>query len=47
MLWYVAGDAEAHSDDVTQAKWSPTNPSVFATGSTDGLVNVYDIVRNT
>ena len=37
--------AEAHSDDVTQAKWSPTSPSVFMTGSTDGLVNVYDIVR--
>lgn len=35
--------SESHSDDVTQVRFHPTNPSLVATGSTDGLVNVFDI----
>ncbi|XP_075701079.1 WD repeat-containing protein 89 [Rhinoderma darwinii] len=35
--------SESHNDDITQVRFHPTNPSVVATGSTDGLVNVFDI----
>ncbi|XP_077863746.1 WD repeat-containing protein 89-like [Saccoglossus kowalevskii] len=34
---------ESHSDDVTQVKFHPTNADALATGSTDGLVCVFDI----
>ncbi|XP_077982815.1 WD repeat-containing protein 89-like [Glandiceps talaboti] len=34
---------ESHSDDVTQVKFHPTNSDALATGSTDGLVCVFDI----
>ncbi|XP_073426973.1 WD repeat-containing protein 89 [Dendrobates tinctorius] len=35
--------SESHNDDITQVRFHPTNPSLVATGSTDGLVNVFDI----
>lgn len=35
--------SESHNDDVTQVRFHPTNPSLVATGSTDGLVNVFDL----
>ncbi|KAM6171173.1 WD repeat-containing protein 89 [Erethizon dorsatum] len=35
--------SEAHSDDVTQVCFHPSNPNMVVTGSTDGLVNVFDI----
>ncbi|XP_072284409.1 WD repeat-containing protein 89 [Pyxicephalus adspersus] len=35
--------SESHNDDVTQVRFHPTNQSLVATGSTDGLVNVFDI----
>ncbi|KAG8561185.1 hypothetical protein GDO81_015279 [Engystomops pustulosus] len=38
--------SESHNDDVTQVRFHPTNPSLVATGSTDGLVNVFDINEN-
>ncbi|XP_066464284.1 WD repeat-containing protein 89 [Eleutherodactylus coqui] len=38
--------SESHDDDITQVCFHPTNPSLVATGSTDGLVNVFDINEN-
>ncbi|XP_044127804.1 WD repeat-containing protein 89 [Bufo gargarizans] len=35
--------SESHNDDITQVRFHPTNPSLVATGSTDGLVNVFDL----
>lgn len=31
-----------HSDDITDLAFHPTNPALLLSGSTDGLVNVYD-----
>ncbi|KAL8761104.1 MAG: hypothetical protein Q9184_002755 [Pyrenodesmia sp. 2 TL-2023] len=33
---------ESHSDDVTDLSFHPANPSIVLSGSTDGLVNLYD-----
>ncbi|KAF5020921.1 hypothetical protein F66182_7073 [Fusarium sp. NRRL 66182] len=33
---------EVHSDDVTDLAFNPSNPALLLSGSTDGLVNVYD-----
>ncbi|WKT46598.1 WD40 repeat [Fusarium oxysporum f. sp. vasinfectum] len=33
---------EVHSDDVTDLSFNPSNPALLLSGSTDGLVNVYD-----
>ncbi|KAI8689113.1 hypothetical protein NCS55_00167300 [Fusarium keratoplasticum] len=33
---------EVHSDDVTDLSFNPSNPAILLSGSTDGLVNVYD-----
>ncbi|KAL8722688.1 MAG: hypothetical protein Q9225_000855 [Loekoesia sp. 1 TL-2023] len=33
---------ESHNDDVTDLSFHPSNPSVLLSGSTDGLVNLYD-----
>ncbi|KAM9293938.1 WD repeat-containing protein 89 [Gastrophryne carolinensis] len=35
--------SESHSDDVTQVRFHPSNSSLVASGSTDGLVNVFDL----
>ncbi|XP_011216171.1 WD repeat-containing protein 89 isoform X1 [Ailuropoda melanoleuca] len=35
--------SETHSDDVTQVCFHPNNPNMVVSGSTDGLVNVFDI----
>lgn len=35
--------SETHSDDVTQVCFHPSNPNMVVSGSTDGLVNVFDI----
>nr|XP_022346016.1 WD repeat-containing protein 89-like [Crassostrea virginica] len=34
---------ESHQDDITQVKFHPSQPDTLATGSTDGLVCVFDI----
>ncbi|GLA02846.1 hypothetical protein AnigIFM60653_002416 [Aspergillus niger] len=33
---------ESHNDDVTELQYHPTNPTLFLSGSTDGLVNIYN-----
>ncbi|XP_075470986.1 WD repeat-containing protein 89 [Ascaphus truei] len=38
--------SESHNDDVTQVCFHPSNPSLVASGSTDGLVNVFDIGKD-
>lgn len=35
--------SESHPDDLTQMRFHPNNPDILATGSTDGLVNIFDI----
>ncbi|XP_053545049.1 WD repeat-containing protein 89 [Bombina bombina] len=38
--------SESHNDDITQVRFHPTNPSRLASGSTDGLVNIFDISKD-
>ena len=38
---------ESHSDDITTVKFSPVNGTYLATGSTDGLLNVFNLVATT
>jgi SEL1 protein len=33
---------ESHSDDVTELQFHPTQPQIILSGSTDGLVNIYN-----
>lgn len=33
---------ESHSDDVTELQFHPTRPRILLSGSTDGLVNIFD-----
>jgi len=33
---------ESHSDDITELQFHPTKPQILLSGSTDGLVNIYD-----
>ncbi|ROT42326.1 WD domain-containing protein [Sodiomyces alkalinus F11] len=50
LLWDVRGSpsqrtryTEVHSDDVTELRFHPTEaPNILLSGSTDGLVNIYD-----
>lgn len=37
--------SESHSDDITQVRFHPEDRNRLATGSTDGLVNVFDLSR--
>ncbi|NXC37842.1 WDR89 protein, partial [Penelope pileata] len=38
--------SESHNDDVTTICFHPTKPSLVVSGSTDGLVNVFDINKD-
>lgn len=49
LLWDVrstpspqAAYHDLHSDDITTLSYHPSSPSILLSGSTDGLVNVYD-----
>ncbi|EPE30819.1 WD40 repeat-like protein [Glarea lozoyensis ATCC 20868] len=33
---------ESHSDDVTEVQFHPSRPQILLSGSTDGLLNIYD-----
>ncbi|KAJ0063199.1 hypothetical protein NL108_013381, partial [Boleophthalmus pectinirostris] len=37
--------SESHSDDITQVLFHPTDKDRLASGSTDGLVNVFDLTK--
>ncbi|XP_023126405.1 WD repeat-containing protein 89 [Amphiprion ocellaris] len=37
--------SESHSDDITQVRFHPQDKDRLASGSTDGLVNVFDLSR--
>ncbi|XP_062902300.1 WD repeat-containing protein 89 isoform X1 [Mobula hypostoma] len=39
--------SETHNNDITQIRFHPSNPNMVASGSTDGLVNVFDISQET
>lgn len=38
--------SESHSDDITQICFHPQQPNLVVSGSTDGLVNVFDINKD-
>ncbi|NXJ92556.1 WDR89 protein, partial [Corythaixoides concolor] len=38
--------SESHNDDVTKICFHPTEPNLVVSGSTDGLVNVFDINKD-
>nr|XP_033806808.1 WD repeat-containing protein 89-like isoform X3 [Geotrypetes seraphini]XP_033806809.1 WD repeat-containing protein 89-like isoform X3 [Geotrypetes seraphini]XP_033806810.1 WD repeat-containing protein 89-like isoform X3 [Geotrypetes seraphini]XP_033806811.1 WD repeat-containing protein 89-like isoform X3 [Geotrypetes seraphini]XP_033806812.1 WD repeat-containing protein 89-like isoform X3 [Geotrypetes seraphini] len=38
--------SDCHNDDITQIRFHPTNPNLVVSGSTDGLVNVFDINKD-
>ncbi|NWX31799.1 WDR89 protein, partial [Notiomystis cincta] len=38
--------SESHSDDITKICFHPSQPSLVVSGSTDGLVNVFDINKD-
>ncbi|NWX82749.1 WDR89 protein, partial [Nothoprocta ornata] len=38
--------SESHNDDITRICFHPTKPSLIVSGSTDGLVNVFDINKD-
>ncbi|KAL8168815.1 UNVERIFIED_CONTAM: hypothetical protein K2H54_018236 [Gekko kuhli] len=39
----LGGYSESHSDDITKICFHPSQPNLVITGSTDGLVNIFDI----
>lgn len=43
----LGGYWESHTDDITQVMFHPSETSKMVSGSTDGLVNVYDISQPT
>ncbi|NXA75735.1 WDR89 protein, partial [Thryothorus ludovicianus] len=38
--------SESHNDDITKIRFHPLKPNLLASGSTDGLVNVFDINKD-
>lgn len=41
----MGGFYESHDEDVTSVSFHPTNPDLLATGSTDGLINIWDVQK--
>ncbi|KAK9720358.1 WD domain, G-beta repeat [Popillia japonica] len=37
---------ESHTDDITQVKFHPDDPNKLISGSTDGLINLYDLSQS-
>lgn len=42
----LGGYWESHIDDVTALSFHPTKPDYLASGSTDGLINVFDLTKD-
>ncbi|PSN36389.1 WD repeat-containing protein 89 [Blattella germanica] len=42
----LGGYWESHMDDITQVKFHPEKQDILATGSTDGLINTFDISKS-
>ncbi|XP_025832954.1 WD repeat-containing protein 89 isoform X1 [Agrilus planipennis] len=40
---FLGGYWQSHKDDITQVKFHSNDPNKLASGSTDGLINIYDI----
>lgn len=38
----MGGFFESHQEEITDVKFHPTDPDLIASGSTDGLINVFD-----
>lgn len=38
--------SDSHKDDITDLKFHPTLPNLLASGSTDGLINVFDVMNS-
>lgn len=43
----TGGYWESHSEDICAVRFHPTNPDRLASGSTDGLINVFDLTQTT
>lgn len=43
----LGGYWESHTDDITQLKFSPRDNDHLVSGSTDGLINLYDLSQQT
>ena len=41
----MGGFFESHDEDVTNVCFHPTNPDLLATCSTDGLINIWDVQK--
>lgn len=41
----MGGYWESHSEDICDVRFHPTKPDRLASGSTDGLINVYDLAQ--
>ncbi|XP_049817708.1 WD repeat-containing protein 89 [Aethina tumida] len=42
----LGGYWESHTDDITQVKFDPTDSNKLISGSTDGLINIYDLSQS-
>lgn len=42
----LGGYWESHTDDITQVRFHPEEKNTLATGSVDGIINVFDISKN-
>uniref|UniRef100_A0A034WCZ8 WD repeat-containing protein 89 n=1 Tax=Bactrocera dorsalis TaxID=27457 RepID=A0A034WCZ8_BACDO len=44
---HLGGYFESHEDDITSLRFHDKNPDILCSGSTDGLINVFDIKEET
>lgn len=43
----IGGYFDCHQDDVTTLRFHPQNPDLLCSGSTDGLINIFDLQKPT
>lgn len=41
----MGGYFDCHQDDVTTLRFHPQNPDILCSGSTDGLINIFDLQK--